>query len=39
MEERLSKIYPQKWVQILFLLGFCFTRVGKQELSKTERKV
>jgi hypothetical protein len=24
MENRVSKIYPQKWAQILLLLGFCF---------------
>jgi 4-amino-4-deoxy-L-arabinose transferase-like glycosyltransferase len=24
LEKRFSKIYPQKWVQIAFLLGFCF---------------
>jgi len=24
MENQYSKIYPQKWAQILFLLGFCF---------------
>jgi len=24
MEDQYSKIYPQKWAQILFLLGFCF---------------
>jgi len=24
MEKRFSNIYPQKWVQILLLLGFCF---------------
>ena len=24
MEDRVSKIYPQKWAQILLLLGFCF---------------
>jgi 4-amino-4-deoxy-L-arabinose transferase-like glycosyltransferase len=36
MEKRLSKIYPQKWVQILLLIGFCvvlyFVNLGQWDL-------
>jgi len=36
MEDRISRIYPQKWAQILLLLGFClviyFVNLGRWDL-------